>query len=427
LKKPISIQELCEFVWYLEDKYNLLDFEINGVKPWQSYRIEIYYTLGKYIGVFDNNLKRGETLFDKIKSIKEIILNSIIHNPFKNLKEVDFLLFSHPRSKIVNNQPIDIYTQYFLDENKEKLFLEYEGMFLGKHFRKYKPYKRYLDYINIKRVIFSKLININLDKQQSTIIAEVEKEIYNIIGKHYDLQATLINRTKKFLVTYKLYKKILSITTPKKIYIVVSYGRAELIKAAKELHIKVIELQHGTFSKYHLGYSYPNKKDLDYFPDEFWVWNEYWKNLISFPISKEHIKIYSFKYLEIEKTKYKLQKIPKQMVILGQNGLTDKMAKKVLDNLDFFKTFKIIIKLHPEEYGRSSLYQNMIQLQYKLNIEIVEETDLYALLSSSEYQAGVFSTALYEGVEFDCKTILFDISGIEYMDKFIKFYKVKVI
>jgi len=224
-----------------------------------------------------------------------------------------------------------------------------------------------------------------------------------------------------------LYKKILKKTKPNEIYVVVSYGRAELIKAAKDLNINVIELQHGTFSKYHLGYYYPNRKNVDYFPDEFWVWNEYWKNLIEFPIDKDNIKIYSFRYLENLKKRYHYKNKKRQIVVLGQGGLTDRMAKKILDNIDFFKDFSLIFKLHPEEYGRNNLYKNLSKLKAKLSVKIVEDVDLYRLLAESEYQAGVFSTALYEGIEFNCKTILFNLPGIEYMDKFIEMYEVEVI
>ena len=202
------------------------------------------------------------------------------------------------------------------------------------------------------------------------------------------------------------------------------YGRSEFIKVAKDLEIETIEFQHGTFSKYHLGYSYPNSKELDYFPDKFLVWNEYWQNLIEFPCK---VEIYPFKYLENERKKYQLKKIKNQIIILGQGGLTDRMAKKILDNLEKFKNYKIVFKLHPEEYGKIELYKNLIQLQKRLNIEILENVDLYKYLAESEYQAGVFSTALYEGVEFECKTILFNLPGIEYMDKFIKMYKVEVL
>ena len=63
------------------------------------------------------------------------------------------------------------------------------------------------------------------------------------------------------------------------------------------------------------------------------------------------------------------------------------------------------------------------RLQKKYNVSIVTNVDLYEYLAKSEYQAGVFSTALYEGVEFNCKTILLKLPGIEYMDQFIKINK----
>ncbi len=428
MKNIKSVKDLCEFIWELEDKYNLIDFEINGVKPWQAHRIEIYYELGKQIGIFENELQRGMKKIDKLKAMANLLKNSLLHNPLHNLHQVDFLLFSHPRSKIVDGKPIDIYTNYFVEENSENNFFEFEEHFDGKHEREYKSYKRYLDYINLKRNINTHFINISLDDKQKNVIKNVQQEINNLNkNMNYDIASVLIQRTKKFLVTYKMYKEILQKTTPKEIYVVVSYGRAELIKAAKDLGIKIVEFQHGTFSKYHLGYSYPNKKELDYFPDEFWVWNEYWQNLIEFPISKKSVKIYPFQYLEKLRNQYDTNKKFNQLVVLGQGGLTDRMAKKMLDNLDYFKRFNIIFKLHPEEYGRSDLYKNLSKLKIVLKVEIVEDIDLYGLLAQSKYQAGVFSTALYEGVEFRCKTILFNLPGVEYMDRFIEMYEVEVI
>ena len=425
MKKPSNVKELCEYIWELEDKYNLLDFEINGVKPWQAHRIEIYYELGKHFGVFEKHYSRGMSKIEKIKSLNSLIKNSILHSPLSNLKKVDYLIFSHPRSKIVDNESIDIYSHYFIQDliKENKNFFEFEGPFEGKHIREFENYKKYLDYIMLYRNLYAKFMSLNLSNEQYKIIKNIIKETgFN------NLENILIERTKKFIPTYKIYKKILEKIKPEEIYVVVSYGRAELIKAAKDLGIKTIEFQHGTFSKYHLGYSYPNyNKELDYFPNEFWVWNDYWKNLIKFPKNSE-IKIYPFRYLEEEKRKYdKISKIKNQLVVLGQGGVTDRMAKKILDNIGFFKKFKIIFKLHPEEYSKWNEYKNLKKLQDELNIEIVENIDLYKLLAKSESQAGVFSTALYEGVEFGCKTILFNLPGIEYMDKFIEMYEVKVL
>ena len=429
MNKPTTVKELCELIWYLEERYDLLDLEIQGVKPWQAHRIEIYYELGRLSGVFEKELQREMSKFTKLQNLKNFVVNSFLNNPLFNLDEVDVLVFSHPRSKAVDSQYIDIYSQYFIDDlQKENInFIEFEEHFNGKHIREKKSYKKYLDYINLMRNLKSKLIKIDLDSTVLNKIQKVEKEIYEILGSKYNLKDILLTRTKKFIVTYDIYKTILQRTNPKKVYLVVGYGRSELIKACKDLGIKTIELQHGTFSQYHLGYSYPDKQELDYFPNEFWVWNEYWKNLIEFSISQKNVKVYPFKYLEKEKQYYNLDKIKNQIVVLGQGGITDRMAKKILDNISLFRHKKIIFKLHPEEYGRSHLYLNLKTLKNILNIDILENTDLYKLLSESEYQAGVFSTALYEGVEFECKTILFDLPGIEYMDKFIKMYKVKVV
>ena len=70
----------------------------------------------------------------------------------------------------------------------------------------------------------------------------------------------------------------------------------------------------------------------------------------------------------------------------------------------------------------ASRYKKLIYLQERYNIKVVTNIDLYEYLAKSEYQAGVFSTSLYEGIEFNCKTILLDVPGVEYMDKFIENY-----
>ena len=67
-------------------------------------------------------------------------------------------------------------------------------------------------------------------------------------------------------------------------------------------------------------------------------------------------------------------------------------------------------------------YKKLDYLEKKHNVKVVTDINLYKQLANSEFQAGVFSTALYEGIEFNCKTILLDLPGIEYMDSFIEKY-----
>ena len=121
------------------------------------------------------------------------------------------------------------------------------------------------------------------------------------------------------------------------------------------------------------------------------------------------------KYNHIEKNKNSL-------IVFGQGGITEDIADKIINNISYFKRFKITFKLHPNEYHMRTKYLNLRNLEEMQNIKVVTNIDLYEELALSEFQAGVFSTVLYEGVEFNCKTILLELSGIEYMDKFIEKY-----
>ena len=403
MKEVTTVKGLCEFIWYLENKYNLLDLEIDGIKPWQSFRLEVYYELGKNIGLFEEQLQRGLTRWQKLKSLLRLLINSLLNNPLTNLYKVDYLIFSHPRSKVVDQEYVDIYTYYLKKDLEQECstFFDVEEQFNGRHIRGSDKHKLNMDYISLVRNLKPFFTCVHLSGDQKEVISDVTEEINSVLKIDYRLEDVLIRRVKKFLASYHIYYKILEKTSPQKIFLVVSYSRPELIKAAKILKIETIELQHGTFSKYHLGYSFPGTKNLDYFPDKFYVWNDYWKSLIDFPVQSENVIINPFMYLETEKQKYtSIKKVENRAIVLCQGGLTDGMAKLILDNFSYFSNMELIFKLHPEEYGRSHLYKNLLILLEMGNVQLVEDVNLYELFSQCIYQIGVFSTAVYEGVEF---------------------------
>jgi hypothetical protein len=420
-----NIKDLCEYIWYLEDKYDLLDLEINGIHPWAAFRMDLYSEIGKRCEVFDKKLVMGLSKRKKILSLFRFLKNSFFFNALYSLKEVDVLIFSRPISKLSNKKSIDIYTHFLVNDfiQNDTSFLEFESPYKGKHIREKHKHKRYLDSIFISRNLKNIFIQIKLSKKTDETLTQLSNELNEEFDGYLDIKKVLISNVKKFIPTYYSYLKILQKTKPKKIYLVISYGRGELIKAAKDLGIEVIELQHGTFSKYHLGYSFPKKVNTQYFPDKFYVWTDYWKSLINLPIQLEKVIISPFQYLEIEKKKYThIKKEKDSLLILSQGGITESILSRIIQNITYFQKFNITFKLHPNEYHMISEYENLIYLQKKYNVKVVTNIDLYKYLAKSEYQAGVFSTSLYEGVEFNCKTILLDVPGIEYMDKFIANY-----
>jgi len=427
VSKIKDIKELREFILVLENKYDLLNFEIDGVKPWALERVQIDYDLGKISGIMETP-HSATSWKNKFLNIFSILYSSIFMNPFLS-KKVDIIVYPHSRIKKVKDEFIDIYTFYFINRllKKNKKFIEIESPHLGKHYKSKSSWRYHNDLILVLVNLCSRFVRLN--HVDFEIINKVEKDISSKLGE-YDLKSKMIWIVKRYKIQYYLYKKLFQRLKPLQIYLVVSYGgNGAMIKAAKDLGIESIELQHGNFSKFHFGYYFgEDKKELDYFPDKFYVWNEYWKNRINFPIDDKNIIIQPFDYLENRKELYThLKKIDNQAVVLSQGVLGDSIAEKILDNWDYFKKFNIIYKLHPGEYHRYREYKNLIKLEQKFKIKIVKDIDLYELFSTSKYQIGVFSTALYEGVEFNCDTILLDLPGVEEMDKFIKIYNVKII
>ncbi|MEC7864222.1 MAG: hypothetical protein VYB55_04085 [Bacteroidota bacterium] len=425
-----TIKELCEYIWFLEEKYDLFNLEINGIHPWAAFRMDLYYTIGKKFGVFDKNLNMKLTTIEKTTNFFRLLKNSIINHSSLNLKKVDALIFSWERSQMVEGKLIDPYTFYLKEDlSKQKIsFIEFESPYKGKHRRKKEYYKRYLDSILILRNIKNIFIKTLISAKSKQIITQLSNDINQKGDNFLDVKQILINNTKKFKPTYSFYLNILKKTQPQRIYLVVSYGRGELIKAANDLNIEIIELQHGTFSKYHLGYSFPNNSNKLYLPTKFYVWNKYWKDLMDFAIPKKDIAILPFQNLENEKKKHNLNhKKQNSLIVLGQGGLTENIADKIIQNISYFRKYNITFKLHPNEYHMIRKYKRLNYLKKTHNVKVVTNVDLYRALALSEYQAGVFSTVLYEVIEFNCKTILLDLPGIEYMDQFIKKYNPTII
>jgi hypothetical protein len=426
IEKPTTIKELCEFIWYLEEKYDLLDFEIDGIKVWQYTRMHLYYKLAEASGIL-SPAHTKLSMSDKIKHSLGYMKNSLIDNYF-TLQQKEAVVLSHARVVKVDGELIDIYTKYFIDElfQKSKEIVEFERPHLGAHQKRKTDYTHYTDWITLFQKITSLFSSVELTNEQEQYIHQVQNEINVICGTYLDMRKFVIDKIKIYKATFAIYNKIFQKVKPKVFYVVVSYGIAPIIKAAKENGIEVIELQHGTFSKYHLGYSFPGRtKPLEYFPDKFYVWSVFWKNIIKLPLSDNNVVVDRFRYLEKQKSKFAhLEKKEKQLIVLSQGAIGNDIAKKFLEHFDRFKDYKIKYKLHPGEFDRWQEYPALKKLSHFENVDIIKnEVPLYELFATSSLQVGVFSTALYEGVEFGCKTILLNVNGIEYMKRFSELAK----
>jgi len=427
-----TIKKLCEFIWELEKKYDLLDLQLNGVWIWQFLRITIYYEIGQKIGLIEKPHTYFSASKKKYRKYFSLAKSSLLHNPFLRFQKIDAYIFEHERHKKVNGEKVDIYTIDIKEKLKKEghSFTIVEPPCLGNHYKTKKHETSHSDFLLILIELIKKCIRVKFHDKDIELIEKLENEINGRLKIEYNLKRLFSLGIKKFKAQYNVYSTLFSQKKIKSVYTVVAYGeKGGMIWAAKNLGIKVYEIQHGVYSRYHLGYSYPHmNENLKYLPDMFLTWGGIWGSMETFPLRKDQIEELGFKYFEKSINRYKkVAKIPGQIAVISQGVLGPRIADMILAKASFFKNKRIIYKLHPGEYDRWENYSSLVKLNEFPNVQVVKDVDLYQLLAQSEYQIGVFSTAIYEGLSLGCKTFLLELPGIEYMEDLIKANRVTLI
>ena len=423
-----SVRDICEVFFNLEEKYNLNYQEIQGCYPWQLIRMFLYYDITRRTQTFGAPQQQSLSIFDKIKSFTPFVKNSIFHSPFGGKENKDILIFDHPRKVIYDGEYCDIYSNFLVDFLKDSYSFEVlEAPYLNKHFTKKQSYIKYTDRIQLGSYIYKKFNKIQFTDEEMSLISDVRKELEKAFNLEINLEWILTIHILNFTYDYKKYIELFKKLKPKMIFVVVAYENQAIVAAAKDLGITVVELQHGTITDYHLGYSYPKKTrlggEIKYFPDKILTFGDYWINSETCPIDSKDIIPIGFPYFESQSKDFINISPRKNQVLFISQGVIGKYLSKVAFELaSELKGYEVIYKLHPGEYATwRQNYPELVEASSWDNFKVIDnsETPLYKLFAQSNYQVGAFSTAIYEGLMFNCKTFILDVPGVEYLDDLI--------
>ena len=445
-----TVKEICQKIWNLEEKYELNHKEIQGCYPWQLIRMYLYYEITRKTNVFESAQQSSLSLFDKINSFLPFLKNSISSNPLSGSENVDVLIFDHPRKVIFEDEYQDIYSYFLKDTLNQygKSFETIESPYLNQHFRNKNNIKENHVRFN-DRILLGSFIHktrnrgkLPFTEDEKQLINTVKEELEAAFKIEIDLFRIMEDHILNFQYDYKKYIELLQKKNPKLVFLVVAYENKALVAACKKMNIEIIELQHGTISPYHLGYSYPENtmkfnneiKEIEYFPDKILSFGDYWKNACPFPIDSENIISMGFPYFEENsKTYMKIaekkdnEQIGQQQILFISQGVIgkylSKLAYETASNINESQNYNFIYKLHPGEYGTwRENYDYLTKAVDEFdNFTVIDKSEppLYELFAESHYQIGAFSTAIYEGLAFNCKTFIIDVPGVEYLDDLI--------
>jgi hypothetical protein len=198
------------------------------------------------------------------------------------------------------------------------------------------------------------------------------------------------------------------------------YGASNMamLEGARLAGARIIELQHGIISKYHLGYSYPGRASVPHMPDELWCFGQYWIDTTPLPSSMK-TRVIGAPYVDaaqraIEST---APRNPKQVVFNSQGVVGKLILDFAIETALRRKDLKIIFRLHPSEDFSS--YQKLLRKYVIIpdNFSLsARMPNIFALQAESGIQVGAFSTTLFEGMALGTRTICLDLPGAEYMN-----------
>lgn len=421
----MNIRDINKFILDMEKEFNLFDYSIDGVYFWKLIRLSISNTIRKKAGISEQaHTKNKQSLFAKLKVIPLLYINTYLHGVGSRSRKVDTLIFEHPRKQLIDGEYRDIYTDP-VRERLENSGISYELVDhpqLRKHFNRPSRERSYLEHNYISYMLKSLITQVKISSDDKRLLTSISDRINSEFGFFINIKDITEKILKKFLWEESFYRQMLKKRDIKEIYLVVSYGKEALISACHREGVKCIELQHGVMSAYHLGYHFPDRESIPYFPNEIELFGRYWRDSVALPLNNTYTPIKGYSYLNKKLAEFKdIKKIDNQVLFISQGVIGKELSKLAVSYARENKDKKIIYKLHPGEYSRwRDEYKTLLDLPENMVVVDNNEINLYQYLAESNYVIGVYSTVMYEAISMSCRLILVDLPGYEYLEYLIE-------
>jgi hypothetical protein len=211
-----------------------------------------------------------------------------------------------------------------------------------------------------------------------------------------------------FFKSFRRWHSLLSAAAPKIVVGITHYHNEGCLAAAKILGIKTVELQHGLISKHDLYYVYSSKYrsavTKGIFPNEIWLFGNFWKEVIQGGAEAEFMKpVVVGNFITDSQVKSGESAKENRVLLCAQKNLTEPyiqwirfMRENILPN---HPDWKLIVKLHPLETEVNKYLQESSQ-----NVEVLSiSSSLNEELKRAKIQVSIYSTTFYDAVGMGVK------------------------
>ena len=239
--------------------------------------------------------------------------------------------------------------------------------------------------------------------------------VLRAIQRQYGLRIPDMRLIRRFKTARRLYRRVLRRLRPRGMLLTCYYGREAAIKAAHDLGIEVIEVQHGTIGKEHPAYTVHADLDKGCFPDHLLVFGR--KELETFdnPRFIDPDQVYPVGSFYIGHVRSTFTPDPALSALLRPYkhtvGVTLQVGaeRRLLDfisraaALDTSICYVIIPRLH-DAYLRG--------LSLPRNVMVVTAHNFYQMMMYVDFHSTIYSTCALEAPSLGVQNVLVNIDNL---------------
>ncbi|EAU39969.1 hypothetical protein FP2506_01970 [Fulvimarina pelagi HTCC2506] len=418
-KKIISsdIEAVCEFFWALERDLDLAGWKVDCVYPWILVRMELFLELTTRMNIvtYPHHLHRLR-LQEKRRRKTEYTE--------RGKKEFKRLVSPFILDTFLNKKPYAIWAAGRTSHGVEPISASILNVVRGKAIY----FDRTMDAdlkgafsVDALKYYFTKEFRQKYDVMlgnhhiaRCVTISERIKNSFDI--DDIDIQEKICTIIKRFKILKYGFSKIFEKQRTEVFFVVNSYNATTMaaIAAARECKCRIVELQHGLFSRFQLGYSWPGQNSsIPYFPDEIWCFGRYWPDSTPLPPGVKTQTIGFPMSGSIRKLDPKYAQDKKRVLTISQGTIGHQLFQWTTELAAIRPDINFLFRCHPTE--NSEPYHTLARRYDFRNFEFSGCSSIYDDFACADIIFGVYSTALIEGLNFGLPVVAAKLPGIEHL------------
>ena len=350
--------------------------------PWPIIRMRVFHELTRRTGIHGASHPVRRTPYDKAALVGKHVAGIVTRTPFPG--RYDERVVPHPRKP----NGVEIYTDELRAALGDRALILDSGI-NGTPL----PGSKNLDFFTSAA---------GAVHRRTADDRGIQQALEKLTGVRIPVGALLAREVPKHLRLRALYRALLRKHRITTVYLVVAYFHQHIVGAARDLGIRVVELQHGAISPFHLGYSYPGRPVVADQPDELWCFGSYWTDVADLPAGMR-TEVMGAPFLPKPGPKD-----PRRVVFLSQGTIGTELVKVADAVAKERPDLEVLYRLHPSERPADYTIPS--------GVDLSTGGSTLDLLATTTYQVGVSTTALFEGMALGCRTAVADLPGHEYLD-----------